>query len=385
MKTAIFNLYLRLCQYPWYLIFNVGFGGFVYLSSMALGPRLTRIFLKSRSRSRIYPIGYFIMDRLLASVAVTLPAGILALIFIYQNGVAFALFGFNYFFWFFFFPLHLIIHALRHLRSKGRIEISKIVIAALLLSIFYLSTFYFPGHIVVRSFRIEAKQLSAPLRIVHLSDIHCERYGEREARTAAIVNSLEPDLILITGDIFNTPWFYNIRGFNAALRFMPQLHARYGVYAVTGHHDAWGGTEELRGSLGDRIHYLDHDWLRFNDRGLNLTLFGAIQGWHKFYPDTIDTVAGNYRIFFAHSPAWIKDLKTGDFDLALFGHTHAGQINFPFLTSIFLGPYLHGWYRKNGIPVYVNAGIGMDGLLAPRVRWFTFPEIVVIDIIPAPK
>lgn len=379
LKAALFKLYWQLCQYPWHLFFNIGVSGLLYLLSLAIGPHLTRSFV--RAKAGRYPLKYFFADRVLTCAAGTMLLVLGAALVVRENNVVFIILGINYFFWFLFFPFHLLVHGLR----GKRIELSKVLTAAAILAVAYLASFYFPEHLVVRRYRIATDRLTGPIRIVHLSDIHCERYGAREARIAAAVNRLKPDLILVTGDLFNTPWNYNVRGFQAAVRFVSQLQARLGIYAVTGHHDALGGTEKVNEALDGRIHYLNHEWRRLNDQGLNLTLFGAIQGWHKFYPDTIDTVAGNYRIFFAHSPVWIKDFKSGDFDLALFGHTHAGQIYAPFLLSLVLGPYVHGWYRKNQTRIYVHAGLGMDGFLAPRIRWFTYPEIVVIDLAPAAK
>jgi predicted MPP superfamily phosphohydrolase len=88
------------------------------------------------------------------------------------------------------------------------------------------------------------------------------------------------------------------------------------------------------------------------------------------------------RIFMAHEPDLPEHLDTLQFDLALFGHTHAGQVYVPILTEIIVGKYRHGLYWKGKVPVYVNAGIGLEGYLAPRIRWFTFPEIAIIDIVP---
>lgn len=384
MKAAVVDLYWRLCQYPWYLIFNAGFGGLVYLTSLITGPRLARIFLRSRPAAGVYPIKYFILDRLATSFVATSLAGILALIFIYQNGVGFALFGFNYFYWFLFLPFHLLVYSMRHRAAHGRIEILKILVALGLLWIFYLSTFYFPGHIIVRFSRFEVRQISVPLRILHLSDIHCERFGEREARIKAIVNSLKPDLVLITGDIYNAPEEYNRRGLAAARKLLSGINARYGIWAVSGHHDIFYNDPPLSGDQAGGMEYLNNAVAGIVDSGINVSLTG-VKTYNRdwYYPR--DTVPGAFRIFLAHRPAWIEHLQPGDFDLALFGHTHAEQVYLPLVDRLVLGQYIHGWYRKNNTRIYVHSGLGMDGFLSPRVRWFTYPEIVVIDLIPEEK
>jgi predicted MPP superfamily phosphohydrolase len=382
LKPALSRLYWQLCQYPWHLFFNVGVSGLLYLLSLAIGPRLTRSF--TRYRTGRYPIKYFFADRVLTCVVGTMLLVLGAVLVVRENNVVFIIMGINYFFWFLFFPLHLLGYGVRRSIRSRRIEFAKILLAAAIFAVAYFTSFYFPEHVIIRRERIETDRLTSPIRIVHLSDIHCERYGAREQRVAAAVNRLKPDFILISGDIYNAPREYNRRGLAAARELLRGMKARYGTWAVCGHHDIYYNEPPLTGDPAGGIRFLNNATANFSDSGLNLSLSG-VKAYNRDWYYIRDTLPGAFRIFIAHQPSWIEHLKTGDFDLALFGHTHAGQVYLPIVTPALLGPYVHGWYHKNGVPFNVHAGLGMDGFLAPRIRWFTFPEIVVIDIVPAQK
>ena len=83
------------------------------------------------------------------------------------------------------------------------------------------------------------------------------------------------------------------------------------------------------------------------------------------------------KIFLCHQP---KDYKFGldsNSSLALFGHTHGGQI-FPFHFLVKLvQPFLKGLHYKNDMPIYVNSGIGTWGI---KYRFFSQAEITIIEL-----
>ena len=85
----------------------------------------------------------------------------------------------------------------------------------------------------------------------------------------------------------------------------------------------------------------------------------------------------------SHEPDAALDLKEGDTDLLLSGHTHGGQIRLPFIGSIVKIPSILG--RKadegkkvvNGVPVIVSEGVAETDI---RSRLFCPPEIMVVDV-----
>jgi predicted MPP superfamily phosphohydrolase len=81
----------------------------------------------------------------------------------------------------------------------------------------------------------------------------------------------------------------------------------------------------------------------------------------------------------------VEDAVEGGTDLYCAGHTHGGQIALPFYGALitfsqFDKRFEAGLYDYKGMALYVNRGIGMEGGMAPRVRFGSRPEITVIDV-----
>jgi predicted MPP superfamily phosphohydrolase len=75
-------------------------------------------------------------------------------------------------------------------------------------------------------------------------------------------------------------------------------------------------------------------------------------------------------------------------DLFCAGHVHGGQVALPFYGALvtlsrFGKQYERGLYHVGSMFMYVSRGIGMEGGVAPRVRFCSRPEITVIDLVPA--
>jgi predicted MPP superfamily phosphohydrolase len=84
----------------------------------------------------------------------------------------------------------------------------------------------------------------------------------------------------------------------------------------------------------------------------------------------------------AHNPDVIDEVASHGIALVLCGHTHGGQVSFPFVgppivPSKFGAKYASGLFRVGDTQMYVNKGIG---LIRPAVRFLTRPEIVTIRL-----
>jgi hypothetical protein len=87
------------------------------------------------------------------------------------------------------------------------------------------------------------------LRIVQASDLHIGNgmQGRRLERLVGRVNALDPDLVVMTGDIFDFDPAFLERG----ARALAGLRTRYGVFAVLGNHDTYVGSEQVAEALGN--------------------------------------------------------------------------------------------------------------------------------------
>jgi predicted MPP superfamily phosphohydrolase len=82
----------------------------------------------------------------------------------------------------------------------------------------------------------------------------------------------------------------------------------------------------------------------------------------------------------------IQEVAERSVDLYCAGHTHGGQIAVPSYGALvtlsrFGKRYEAGLYREKSTTLYVNRGIGMEGGV-PRVRFWSRPELTVIDLVP---
>jgi len=122
-----------------------------------------------------------------------------------------------------------------------------LLFAALVSAGFIYARFFEPHLVKVSETRIVSERLETaerPIRLVHISDLHLSGFSDYERLVIDKVNSLQPDLICITGDFFkhsrvleepNSATFK--RQAQAIQLFANALAAPHGVYAVRGNHD----------------------------------------------------------------------------------------------------------------------------------------------------
>jgi predicted MPP superfamily phosphohydrolase len=220
------------------------------------------------------------------------------------------------------------------------------------------------------------------LNIVVASDIHLGTIVGRQRFDKIVkkINALNPDIILLPGDIVDEDLEPVIReNIGESLR---KLKAPLGIYACTGNHEHIGGVEEaykyliehdivvLRDSviMVDKQFYLigreDRDARRFsgNERKPLAELMRSVD---RKYPV----------ILMDHQPLMLEEASSNGIDLQISGHTHNGQL-WP-LDHITGAIYEvnRGYKKKDNTHIYVSSGIGTWG---PPVRIGNRPEIVNI-------
>ncbi|MBN3035371.1 MAG: metallophosphoesterase [Bacteroidales bacterium] len=222
------------------------------------------------------------------------------------------------------------------------------------------------------------------LRLAMVSDIHMGTLvgPRRTARMVRDINALEPDLILLAGDIVDEDLAPVLR-FNLG-ESLRKLKAHMGVYGITGNHEYIGGAEAacryleehgvtmLRDSavLADGWLYIagreDRDKPRFS-------------GMPRVSLDTLlkDIDFSRPVILMDHQPFHLDKTARFPVDLSLSGHTHHGQM-WP-LNYITRAIYeISRGYRKiRNTHAYVSSGYGTWG---PPVRTGNRPEIVLIEL-----
>ncbi len=230
---------------------------------------------------------------------------------------------------------------------------------------------------------------SAPVTIALLADIHVagpDMPPERLDRIVDQVNALRPDIIAIAGDLVSekrtATHIYTPREIIAPLA---RLKARHGVILVPGNHDHWFGWPALSKELA-QLPYVRVLTNQATQAGP--VAFGGVDDDFTGRADTDRTIAAmerltGPRVMLTHSPD-IFPATPGDIDLVLAGHTHCGQIAYPWggspaTMSDYGNRYACGVVQRGRTTLITSGGIGTS--LLP-IRLFTQPQVWLIEIGP---
>jgi predicted MPP superfamily phosphohydrolase len=239
--------------------------------------------------------------------------------------------------------------------------------------------------------RVEVKITHLPgefngLTIAQLSDIHHGPYTGLDyiSECVELVNGMKPDVVALTGDFT----FGGKRYIEPCAEALKALKARVGVYAVLGNHDYYVGAGDVARALKScGFDLLIDAKERIELGGAKLWLLGVddlLYGRTDINRLMRGLPGEEPRIALSHNPDFIEEfaIKKKHIDLMIAGHTHGGQIRFPFIgaphiSSAYGQRYAVGLNRKGAMQVYTTRGIGT--ILLPA-RLNCPPEIVLFTL-----
>lgn len=256
-------------------------------------------------------------------------------------------------------------------------------------------------HFQVKEVTIESEDIPQGFdgyRIVQLADIHAGSWGENTQpmqKAVDIINHLQPDLIVFTGDLVN-----NLASeLNPFIPVFSQLIAKHGVYSVLGNHDystyiKWDTPQQREAQLDSlKTKQAQMGWTLLNNQHVKLyhqndsiAIIGVENSGRPPFPDhahlskAMAGTEGMFQILLSHDPShWRREvLPKTDIQLMLSGHTHAMQTKiFGFSPAQFVYPENDGLYQEGKQKLYVNIGLGH--LLYP-IRLGAWPEITLLTL-----
>ena len=215
---------------------------------------------------------------------------------------------------------------------------------------------------------LEFENLNGTVDIAVLSDIHIGS-GGRSGFLEELVkktNSLDPDIVLIPGDIVDS------NGFLTDDMFSPLKDLKADSYFVTGNHEVMIDGEKMIEILKrNGVRVLDNEVVKTHGIQLvGLRYMSADGNGNEFIApeenQTIKSVMPSLNIsddspaiLMHHDPVGISYVQEAGIDLYIAGHTHGGQL-FPitFIAESLTSDYFKGIYHYEDMDVYVSQGSG---------------------------
>ena len=240
-------------------------------------------------------------------------------------------------------------------------------------------------------------------KIIQISDIHLGSFRNNSdvlIKTHQIIEELQPDLLLFTGDMVNN-FSDEMNGFEP---YLNQLSSRYGKYAIQGNHDygdyyEWPDSVSKRDNLNQiesgfanvGFKLLKNQWSKITVKDTSFALIGVENWGHQPFPQyaNLDIAmkeipANAFKILMSHDPAHWNSVVVPqtDIPLTLSGHTHGGQFGVKIAGIEFSPIYLvqkrwGGLYKSDNQFLYVNRGLGTIGF-SGRVEMN--PEITLLTL-----
>ncbi|MDM8120110.1 metallophosphoesterase [Succinatimonas hippei] len=258
-----------------------------------------------------------------------------------------------------------------------RIPQNKVAVAVSFIALSFGFYGTFTQFVTPKEQAVEVKIKNLPqefdgFRIVQLTDIHVGPILKKDyvQRIVEKTNHLHPDLVVITGD------FVDGSVANLAGEFEPltDLHANYGIYAVTGNHEYYSGAAQWIAALSQlNIKFLNNENDIITKGEAKLAIAGIpdprAENFGFAKPDYKKALSGLPNIpviMLAHEPAVANEHPK--VDLLLSGHTHGGTMFFlkPLIAE-FNGGFVSGKYQLGDLTLYVSNGSGIWSGFSCRV------------------
>lgn len=261
------------------------------------------------------------------------------------------------------------------------------------------------------------KLLSAlsPMGFVVLADLHNRTFGIDNRRLIKRIDSLNPDFIIVAGDIINK----RVASYPGnAYTLLEQLSKRYKIFYAYGNHEQRmeliGKTSQSERTKEENAYY--HSWVEFKNRlrkkgvifldnesitmecrGVKLRITGVsideeyfgFQTKKEMDPSYLSSLLGlsgkeEYQLLIAHNPVYFNQYAEWGADLVLSGHLHGGMMRLPGIGGVlspqakFFPKYDSGKHAYQTSQMIVSRGLGSHSVM-PRI--FNIPELVYIKLL----
>ena len=262
------------------------------------------------------------------------------------------------------------------------------IVPILLIAVLFTYGYFNMNTVHQTRYEIASDELSRDYRIVFISDTH---YGTIQSpellkEKADEINSLNPDLVILGGDIVEEGT--DKAEMQEVFERLGNIESVYGTYFVYGNHDRQRYTSEpeyTEDELADTVSKNGITILKENyiELGDDILLVGREDLGSKkdrIDPELLLNGADTDRFILVadHQPNNVKSNVEYGADLQLSGHTHGGQmLPLGWMTYMYNG-YDYGQYQEADTDIIVSSGFAGWGF---PIRTQGISEYVVVDLL----
>lgn len=273
-----------------------------------------------------------------------------------------------------------------------------LILLILLLLLIYISNNYLK-HV---KYEVETDKLPdniESLKIVHITDVHSKIYGENNKKVIDMVNSINPDFVVMTGDIISK-YENNIDRF---IEMYKEIYTKYTVFYSIGNHERKLGYNNYKYYInrltelgvhvivnGTEKYYIGDNYIvinalkfRENMQPKKLTNEKR-EKYIRFMKNKIDSIDDKkFNILLSHDPENFEMYKDLGVDMIFSGHDHGGLIRVGKICLLsprkkLFPKYAYGKYTEGKTTIITSSGMGPARI---NIRLFNRPEIVEINIV----
>ncbi len=262
---------------------------------------------------------------------------------------------------------------------KNRVDINFYKISVILAIFTLIIGTYFKHNIVIKEYEVDLNEkYNIPsLNIALVSDIHLGYINGNGMinRMVKKINSLNPDVVLIAGDLIDMDLKPVIE--KNMLESLGKIKSKHGTYLALGNHDIYGAKKEVVTTLAR-----EEGVIVLRDEKILVDDSFYIVGRDDFPKKPLEEILEGKKedkpvILIEHTPNRLDEAVENKINIQVSGHTHKGQF-FPgnlFTKRIFQIDY--GMEKIKDTNVIVSSGYGTWG---PPIRIGSISEICFIKV-----
>ena len=267
-------------------------------------------------------------------------------------------------------------------------KLKKIIIGLIAVAFLVFVVIGLHNPLSISKISLNSDKIDKPINIALVSDLHSCKYGEKQCELINAISNSNPDIICLTGDIFD-----DRRSNDNAEIFISEISAQYPCYYVTGNHEFWANEKEFNSEMAMLEKYgvcrleSESKEICINEQTINIIGVDDPESGSFDLSSARNANKEYYSILLSHRPEYLGDYSLTGVDLVLCGHAHGGQWRIPgILENGLIAPnqglfpkYTNGIYTTKDTTMIVSRGLAKESTIVPR--FYNKPEVVIIEVL----